>query len=822
MAAGGRSLIGEGLRAAGITRRRDEDDVYERHTRDDVRREDKSPAVPPTLSFKRDRLGHFSNSSSSAISEVSNDSLSLAMRMDRLSRLGTGGSDGVLEREVVDRSGDWERDHDRDPEPRTPANGLSRYRTTERSIHSSLGPRPATSMGGGDASYLDAAPPRTAPRLRSNRSTPGHLATISSVGSRTYIPPSATIRERERLLPPSSSSTSLGRHTPPSVSNSNTTTEHPTLMMNALRSFESNLARFTPTTPTSSSYNLNSKVVPDCIQSAQTIVHAANALNDALRHHVAHAVEQQIEAEIHGGEGGGEGGERVWRVMEEEFKESLRYSDEIVRTMTAFLLGVGKVLREVAPRNSSGSAGGSERGSVERHSRTVSLSDEALASVGVNGSGGGGRLRSRLSVDGTTSSGGRGSAEGYRDREDERRSGEYSRRSLEDPPLLRRMTPRIEDQPPLSQQRPAPGLYDRAPTSMSISRSGDRLGSSRQPPPPPLLPSSSSNNRSPLPPSSNNRSPLPSSSGHRPPLPLSSAARATSSASGNRLRRPMTAPAPHDYNSPTPLSRNSGERERRFPALAIPPPLSTLPSESLLGRNASSTTRATTTRATPTTRGTPTTNTTTRGITPSSGRKKISTGSTTTLRGGVGFPISVPAPTTQVTPTTVSTATDRHDQDNRRHRPTMSRSQTMVHDRSPPQYESPVELHGGREQRKRTLSTHSTSDMRDGGYEREDYPHDESYPREEEGYSREDQYPREDQYARQESYSREDSYARDDERGYGREVEFGVLDSATQGRFDSTRTRGGRNRASLDGGAGRRGDYAYDDVRRRTLGDTFR
>jgi hypothetical protein len=124
----------------------------------------------------------------------------------------------------TERSRDWDRDID--SEPCTPT---TRYRAANRSVHSSLGPRLATSMGGD--MYRDGDLPPTAPRLRSTRLTPGQLPSIPSSStladrSRTFtLPISATICDRERLVP--LSSTSLGRQT----SQSNASPEHPRLSL---------------------------------------------------------------------------------------------------------------------------------------------------------------------------------------------------------------------------------------------------------------------------------------------------------------------------------------------------------------------------------------------------------------------------------------------------------------------------------------------------------------------------------------------------------------------------------------------------------------
>src|SRR5204863_3733231 len=110
---------------------------------------------------------------------------------------------------------------------------------------------------------------------------------------------------------------------------------HARLMMESLSMFESQLSRLA---------NANPSTISDVSKSAQNIVHTADRLNGLLREGTNRALKEQIDAEI--GEGGGEIGAEVWRRIGGEYRESLRFSDELVRTLTGFLLSFGKVLKE--------------------------------------------------------------------------------------------------------------------------------------------------------------------------------------------------------------------------------------------------------------------------------------------------------------------------------------------------------------------------------------------------------------------------------------------------------------------------------------------
>ena len=313
-----RTLVGEGLKAAGITTRR-------RETTDDVFREPER----------------------------------------RLELVTTTGRTSVL--------GSRDREAEHEPEPRTPGSAVRRE--PPRSLISS---RPMSSMGG---AYQPETPSSDALRvsmLRGKKTTP-------LMGSDRDLPivrqPSL---DRGYPSPYTGASRQLAG-TPLSGTRDRVASgEHGKLMMDSLSIFESNLSRLPPNGHTTTN------TIPQLFTAAQTIVQATEKLNVLLRNGTNRALEEQISAEVSGelGEGDSELSE-YWRTVGSDFRECLRASDDLVRNMTGFLLGVGKVLRETNASNV---------GTPSQHLRSVSLDEDVTA---------------RLNTEGAPTSGGR-SSEGRR------------------------------------------------------------------------------------------------------------------------------------------------------------------------------------------------------------------------------------------------------------------------------------------------------------------------------------------------------------------------------------------------------------------------
>ncbi|KAF8505244.1 hypothetical protein BU17DRAFT_57977 [Hysterangium stoloniferum] len=496
----GRSVAGEGLRAAGLTRRGTED-VF-------------ADGVPPRRTRLSGGLG---------------SGLSI-----------NGGRDRDVEelRRGIARTGIGQQ-ADNDREPRTPATGAGSRFGTARNLHSILSSAPTratTSL----ASYGDEEATRTAPTLRQYRSS--------------YILPE---RAASRGTPQHdrSHSSPFGRY---SQNLHSASSEHARLMLESLSMFEAQLARI----PSSSS-------APDLSRVAHNVVQSANGLNTLLRAANANALESQIEAEVGDAPAQVDASE-VWRQVGGEYRESLRVSDELVRTMTALLLGMGRLVREAVK----------ERGT---DSPEVSAGGES----GRSSLDGGERERVVRPTRRSTEADGRRSAEMPPYRE--------SRRSLEhDNPTKR-----------------AGDLTSRPSTSLSTTREqererrdhGDEFTRERD--------RSSALDR------------------------LSIRRMFTPRLRDQNRASPISPETPGgDYPSPTPAPRNTldrlgrdqREQQRNLLPLGVPPPLPSLPSESLLERRGS-------TRR----------------------RSKFSNTSTATVRGTSIFPsINTPNPTTALSPQTAS------------------------------------------------------------------------------------------------------------------------------------------------------------------------
>ena len=301
---GGRSIVTEGLRAAGLSKRKDTDDVF---AGDD---EAQGP--------RRLRLNGLTSRGQSSASG---------------SHTHTSGSNGSVMYE-----------------PQTPASALP-SRSSHR--HSDLyASRPMTSMAAyGDENRNTSSYQRASSGILSDRQ---RARVLADDGGRSSSQAYNTT-PLDRL--PLSAEKRRGFGTPQSDPGSSSTPEHTRLVLNALNMFESHLARLpsmgTTTTTT----------IPDLFKSAQSIVHSSNALNVLLRKATARALDEQIRVEV-SDDVTAEDVSELWRLVGGDHRESLRVSDELVRTLTDFLLGVGKLLREASTANATG-----------RHSRGSSLDE---------------------------------------------------------------------------------------------------------------------------------------------------------------------------------------------------------------------------------------------------------------------------------------------------------------------------------------------------------------------------------------------------------------------------------------------------------------
>ncbi|KAG1858876.1 hypothetical protein F4604DRAFT_1793783 [Suillus subluteus] len=323
---------------------------------------------------------------------------------------------------------------------------------------------------------------------------------------------SGTLTRRHTTMTP------LGNGSVSSLHSHQQTAEHTKLMLESLTMFENNLSRLPN----------QSASVSDLFRSAETIVLASEKLNALLRTGTNRALEQQIDAEMDDERSGEIPTGEIWRRVGGEYRESLRVSDEVVRTITGFLLGVGKIVKEASA--------GALNDPGPQHSRS-GLGDDVS--------------RRTPEIDRSSN----------RSRQDGRRSAE-SRRSWEPSAptadLSRRLTGHGE------------GVVARPPSSRDRDPDQDQASSSRN-------------------------------SLTLPPLPLSATRRLFTPREQRDHQMTSNALASHNISSdiidlsleyepsPTPAARGvPGGQQKPLPSLAIPPPLPTLPSESLMGRSTSS------------------------------------------------------------------------------------------------------------------------------------------------------------------------------------------------------------------------------------------
>ncbi|EKM51566.1 uncharacterized protein PHACADRAFT_261778 [Phanerochaete carnosa HHB-10118-sp] len=518
----GRSLVGEGLRTAGITWKRDPrpgEDPFAH-----------SPAIQP-VSPRRTRS--------------------------------TGGNSVVNDVE-------WE----------SPLQAVPNTRVSDRSGRKSAAEqddqRPVTSMA---ALYHDSpanatrAPSSTTRLYQSTRALQRERSTSSA-----YDDPggdSTTVTRGIDGRYPSPSSVASSR---PSTAASGVTrdvhAEHRRLMLEALTMFESHLPPMGQTT---------TSTIPEVFQSSQQVVHSLDLLNNSLRAATNEALKFRIAAEVADSDSALSEIAEIWHRVGDDHREHLKISDELVRTTTQFLLGIGRIIRDVAGASQS-----------QHHLRGASMDEDV------------GR---RLTPDVTSASTDQRSSDGRISRETRRSwdPREVTQSTLQRLANMDRTSNSGSSRLPSSLNQPTRGSV----TSSSDRRSPSESAMAQTPPISRPLPSVHS-----------------STGPRRLYVPRD---RSASDANAAPLMSSLDSQETvHGYEpSPTPVGRLSSqpERTRALPPLAIPPSLSTLPSESLLSRSVSFT-----------------------------NRRKASSNSQVTVRAEPSLPsvIKQATATTAVTPTTVS------------------------------------------------------------------------------------------------------------------------------------------------------------------------
>ncbi|KAH8992555.1 hypothetical protein EDB86DRAFT_3079158 [Lactarius hatsudake] len=479
---------------------------------------------------------------------------------------------------------------------RTPANAPSQY-LLERGAHSGPRSRPSTSMADFLPFNEDLHPPKTAPPgLRTYRSTYAIDRDREGIGSRqgSSTPFSTVSQERTYGSP-----RTRPREFPVQPLDEQAV-EHLRLMDESLTMFEAVLSRLPPMGDTTTA------TVPEVFRNAQAVVRFSEQVNGMLRAATNRALERLVDSEVSDASAAGEVDlVGLWKDVGGDCRDMLRVSDELVRTMTGFMLGVGKVLRESANVGASAGAGSSLqhlRGASEDLSRRSGADGRSSTSAGT----------------GTGSGRGSGSGDGFSGRRstESRRSWDPARVERDKGDLLRRASSRV-DVGALSGQRASSSMLLREREPPTRERAVDPEDGS----PAAARPATSSTRR------------LYTPGFQRESTPASAKPDLVTIESQRSLH------IEDDYEpSPTPAPRprqSLDESVRKLPQLAIPSPLPALPSESRAAAEQQS------------------------DKSTSTARRKTSAASTVTMRGSVGNPgltITTPsaAPTTAVTTLPVS------------------------------------------------------------------------------------------------------------------------------------------------------------------------
>ncbi|KAF9031465.1 hypothetical protein BJ165DRAFT_1411160 [Panaeolus papilionaceus] len=399
---GGRSVVGEGLRAAGLIKDSPSQDSS-------VGRKGMTSAGPVQDVFRdRDRGGDRERRAEWSPQDVLDEG-----RRRVLGERERGPGGGAAERYPPRAATSMAQyssleDHDTSPETRLRAH-RSTYSLVTRDPET-LGGGSSTRRAGSALNRYSASGATHSP-MPSPAILPAHLqqervGTASPFGSRRFS-----------ALPLSSS-----------ANTTNTASgEHVRLMQDSLTVFESQLSKLSSLSSSSSSGlhsssstagGGNSTTHAELLRNAHNIVTALDRLSSLLRANHAHAVEQQVDIEV-------DGAERVYSAQEVlemtrktagEMREGMRGADEMIRAVTGVWLGFGRVLRDLGgPGGSTSAAAGAGEwtASPVTHTRQISVDDydespehtrsrgapSASGSGAASGSGTGGEAQSgRLSV----------------------------------------------------------------------------------------------------------------------------------------------------------------------------------------------------------------------------------------------------------------------------------------------------------------------------------------------------------------------------------------------------------------------------------------
>ncbi|KAJ3848291.1 hypothetical protein EV368DRAFT_86788 [Lentinula lateritia] len=293
---------------------------------------------------------------------------------------------------------EWE--HENDEDQGHSSNIRSRGNTSDIRTRAGtvIGPRASTSMAIRDRERegVGGEPepePRTAPpHLRSYKSSYDLVLSHEAFSRHEIDLGRETAQDREDRAP-----SSLSRHVPSPFGSTRRSlpnllsndgeashlnlprSNHNRLLHDSLQMFETHVTRVPST---------SSATTSDLLRNARNIAGAAEKLNLMARVAMTKALDAQINAEVDGSTS--DEAADIWRTIGADYRDQMRVSDELVRSVTDFLLGVGRAVKDMT-------------GGGDSHGRSVSL-DEV-----------GGRLtRNSMGSDGGSTGSGRRSEESRR------------------------------------------------------------------------------------------------------------------------------------------------------------------------------------------------------------------------------------------------------------------------------------------------------------------------------------------------------------------------------------------------------------------------
>jgi hypothetical protein len=281
----GRSLISEGLRAAGLTRRKEEEAKGKRAARESGTNGD----------VFTERVRKVDWSPQDVIDDGTRRAL---VDRERERTMPQRASTSMAQYQYLDRDS-----------PDAPRGHRSAYSLVLHERDSSTGER--------TTSALSRHTPGNTPRL-----APTHLQERMNSAS-----PFGTRRHGATLTPQ---------------------TEHARLMLDSLTLFETSLAKI-PRSAASSINVGSLSSHADVLQNAQGMVFAADRLYNLLKQGSSRAIEAQVEAEVESADDDPQIKEIVdlWGKVAADYREGSRMADDLIRGITGVLLGIGRVMREI-------------------------------------------------------------------------------------------------------------------------------------------------------------------------------------------------------------------------------------------------------------------------------------------------------------------------------------------------------------------------------------------------------------------------------------------------------------------------------------------